>query len=204
MPERDMFSAREHWLEETYFRKRDEELIERLHERQAREVERVHMAESTGIDDQATLKELQDDGYTEETIALLLLVPLVEVAWAEGGVADRERRMIFQIAQSRGITPGSRAHAQLTEWLDRRPSGRLFEDTLHAIGLMFDTLPPERRRASRENLIAYCNRIAALVSGGIFGEGKISDEEQALIAHIADEIGRGQQDAVRNVMVEQV
>jgi hypothetical protein len=200
MAERDMFTAREHWLEETYFRKREEELIERLHKYQAREIEREHMAESTGINDQATLKELQDDGYTEETIALLPLVPLVEVAWGEGGVADREREMILRIATSHGINPKSKAYAQLTQWLDARPSGHFFEATLHAIRLMFESLPPEQRRASRTNLITYCNQIAGLVSGGILGRGKISHEEQALIDHIADEIGRGRDEAVRKVI----
>ena len=199
MAERDMFAAREHWIEETYFRKREQELIEKLHKLQALAIEREHMAESTGIQDQTMLQELQEDGYTEETIALLPLVPLVEVAWGEGGAADREREMIFQIARSRGIEPGSKAHDQLARWLALRPSEHFFEDTLHAIRLMFDALPSEQRRASRENLLAHCNQIAALVSGGILGRGKISDEEQALIAHIADEIGRGRDVDVKRV-----
>lgn len=189
MAERDMFHAREHWLEETYFRKRDQELIEKLHERRARETERQHMAESTGITDPATLEELQADGYTEETIALLPLIPLVEVAWAEGGVADRERQMIFEIARSRGIAPGCKAFDQLTQWLEKRPSEQFFEDTLHAIRLMLDTLPPAEQWSSREDLLAYCNQIAELVAGGILGRAQISDQERGLIAHIAEEIG---------------
>jgi len=200
MAERDMFHAREHWLEETYFRKRDQELIEKLHERRARETERQHMAESTGITDPATLEELQADGYTEETIALLPLIPLVEVAWAEGGVADREREMIFRIAESRGVKPDSAAHRQLTEWFAERPSTRFFEDSLHAIRLVLETLLPEEREASRRDLITYCSQIAAVVEGGILGRGQITDEERALIAHIAAEIGQGREETVRRVI----
>jgi hypothetical protein len=184
-----MFQAREHWLEETYFRKRDQELIERLHERRARETERQHMAEVTGITDRQMLQDLQADGYTETTVALLPLIPLVEVAWAEGGVADRERRMIFDLARERGVEPGSLANEQLTAWLDKRPPERFFEDTLHALGLMLESMPPADREASREDLLAYCNRIAELVAGGILGRGQIGDQERALIAHIAEEIG---------------
>ncbi len=190
MAERDMFHAREHWLEETYFRKRDQELIEKLHQRRARESERQHMAKSTGITDPAMLEELQADGYTEETVALLPLIPLVEVAWAEGGVADREREMILEIARSRGIEPGHKAFDQLTQWLEKRPSDRFFKATLHAIGLMLETLPPAERRSSREDLLAYCNQIAELVAGGILGRAQIGDQERGLIAHIAEEIGR--------------
>jgi hypothetical protein len=189
MAERDMFHAREYWLEETYFRKRDQELIEKLHQLRDREVERRHMAESTGITDPLMLEELQRDGYTEKTIELLPLIPLVEVAWAEGGVADRERRMIFDIARERGIEPGSPANEQLTAWLDKRPPERFFEDTLHALGLMLESMPPADREASRDDLLAYCNRIAELVAGGILGRGQIGDQERALIAHIAEEIG---------------
>jgi hypothetical protein len=190
MTDKDMFAAREHWLEETYFRKREQELLEKLHQQKAMEVEREHMSEYTGINDPAMLEELQKDGYTEETIALLPLVPLVEIAWTEGGVADRERNMIFHLAQSRGIQPGTQAHTQLSAWLETKPSGRFFEDTLHAIRAMYESLSPEKRRASRESLIAYCNQIAELASGGILGRGKISDEEQAVISHIDSEIGR--------------
>ncbi len=200
MAERDMFHAREHWLEETSFRKREQELIEKLHERRARETERQHMAESTGITDQRMLEELQDVGYTEETIALLPLIPLVEVAWAEGGVADREREMILRIAESRGIKAGGAVYLQLAEWLAERPSTRFFEDSLHAIRLVLDTLPPEEREASRRDLITYCSQIAAVVEGGILGRGQITDEERALIAHIATEIGQGREEAVRKVI----
>jgi hypothetical protein len=189
MSERDMFSAREHWLEETYFRKLNEELIEKLHLRRESEADRAQIEEETGIHDPATLLELQKDGYTHETIALLTIVPLVEVAWVEGGLADRERERIFQIARSRKIAPGSKAYEQLAKWMETKPSDHFFEDTLHAINQMFEAMPPERRQASRETLIAYCNQIAETVSGGILGRGGIGEDEQALIAHIAEVIG---------------
>lgn len=190
MAEKDMFAAREHWLEETYFRKLNQDLIDRLHERRAQEEDLAQIEEETGIHDPATLHELQQDGFTHETIALLTIVPLIEVAWREGGVADRERRQIFQIARSRKIQPGSKAYEQLTKWMEIRPTRHFFEDTLHAINQMFESMPPDRRQASRETLLAYCNRIAETVSGGILGRGYISEDEQRLIAHIADAIGR--------------
>ncbi|MGE0133163.1 MAG: hypothetical protein AB7U82_34230 [Blastocatellales bacterium] len=200
MAEKDKFAQREHWLEEEYFGKKNQELIQKIHERQAREADRQKMSEVTGINDQEVLEALQDLGFTAETIQLLHVVPLVEVAWTEGGVADRERAMIYKVAQSRGVQPGSAAYEQLSKWLENKPSERFFEASLQAIRVVLDLLPEASREASREDLIAYCNQIATAVSSGILGPGRILDEERALIAHIAAEIGQGREEAVRRVI----
>ena len=200
MAEKDKFAQREHWLEEEYFGRKNQELIEKLRERREREADRQKMAEMMGVDDQEVLEALQDLGYTSETIMLLHIVPLVEVAWAEGGAADREREMIFKIAKARGVQPGSVAHEMLSHWLENKPSERFFENSLRAIRVIFDLLPEDQRKAGRRDLISYCAQIASAVSSGIFGPGGISDDERALIAHIASEIGQGREETVRKVI----
>jgi hypothetical protein len=200
MPEKDIFVEREHWLEEEYFRKENQKLIAKLHERKAREADRQKMAEVMGVSDQETLEALQDLGFTADTVQLLHLVPLVEVAWVEGGVADRERALIFKVAQTRGVEPGAAAYDQLSQWLEERPSDRFFENSLRAIRVVLELLPDKQREAGRRDLITYCSQIAEAVSGGILGRGKISDEERMLIAHIASEIGQGREETVRKVI----
>jgi len=200
MAEKDKFAQREHWLEEEYFGKKNQELIEKMRERRAREADRQKMSEIMGVNDQEVLEALQDLGYTSETIQLLHIVPLVEVAWVEGGVADREREMIYKIARARGIQPDSVADERLAHWLENRPSERFFENSLHAIRVVLELLPEEQRQASRRDLITYCSQIATAVSSGILGPGRILDEERALIAHIATEIGQGREETVRRVM----
>ena len=200
MAEKDKFAQREHWLEEEYFGRKNQELIEKLRERREREADRQKMAEMMGVNDQDVLEALQDLGYTSETIPLLPIVPLVEVAWAEGGVADREREMIFKIAEARGVPPDGVAHEMLSHWLENRPSERFFDNSLRAIRVIFDLLPEEQRLASRKDLITYCSQIASAVSSGIFGPGGVTDEERALIARIAAEIGQGREEAVRRVI----
>ena len=200
MVEKDKFAQREHWLEEEYFGRKNQELIEKLRERREREADRQKMAEMMGVDDQDVLEALQDLGYTSETIPLLHIVPLVEVAWAEGGVADREREMIFKIAEARGVPPDGVAHEMLSHWFENRPSDRFFDNSLRAIRVIFDLLPEDQRLAGRRDLITYCSQIASAVSSGIFGPGGVTDEERALIARIATEIGQGREEAVRRVI----
>jgi hypothetical protein len=190
MPDRDIFAEREHWLEEEYFRKKNQELVEKLHRQQARRAERRQMAEIIGVDDQDVIVALQDLGYIAETVRLLYLIPLVQIAWSEGGVADRESRMILKVAETRGIDPGSLAHQRLTQWLTVKPTEQFFEDNLHAIRVIFGLLPPEEREVRRRDLIDSCNQIASIVEGGIMGRAQISKTERTLIAHIALEIGQ--------------
>jgi hypothetical protein len=98
------------------------------------------------VADEEILQDLQDLGYTPETVMLLHLVPLVQMAWAEGGVSDSERALIVEAARARGVEAGSPADRQLAEWLTSRPSERLFERTLRAIRFLEARLRPSAGR----------------------------------------------------------
>ncbi|HWQ32997.1 MAG TPA: hypothetical protein VNQ79_09080 [Blastocatellia bacterium] len=179
--------------EEDYFHRREQEFIERLRRRMALEAECRELAETLGINDLELLRTLQEMGYTRATVRLLYLVPLVQVAWAEGGVSRSERELILKAARLRGIEPGSAAYERLTEWLDERPSEEFFERTLRLISTMLQALPPEEREADRRDLVAYCTRVAE-VSGGLVGfvglSSRVCREERELLERIAAELER--------------
>ena len=113
--------------EQEYFHKRDRELIENLRRADAAARKRQALEQETGIHDPATLSELAHLGFTPETIPLLLLVPILQVAWAKAGVSTPERRLIVNFARSRGIGAGSPADRKLKEWLDTKPSEDTFQ-----------------------------------------------------------------------------
>src|SRR5262245_9394075 len=116
--------------EELYFQQRDRELIEKLR-RRAEETARLHsLSEHTGVADEAILKDLLALGYTADTLALLHLAPLVQVAWADGEVSEAERALILNVARLRGIGEQSSAGRQLLEWLSVRPSDAVFDKTM--------------------------------------------------------------------------
>lgn len=185
----DLFAGRGRALEEQYFRKREQELIEKLRKRGEEEAARRRLAEQTGVVDEEILQDLQALGYTPETVMLLHLVPLVQVAWAEGHVSDSERELITAAARSRAVAPNSPADRQLADWLMRRPSDEFFEKTLRAIAAILQARPPEEREASRRDLLSYCTAIAS-ASGGILGFGKVSDQERELLARLASTLER--------------
>jgi len=187
--EKDLFAERGRSLEEDYFRKRDQELIEKIRLRAQAQAERRRLGEQVGVADEEVLNDLQTLGFTPETVKLLHLMPLVQMAWAEGDVSERERDLIVQAARSRGIEPGTPADRRLAGWLSERPSGELFEKTLRAIGAILQGRPTEEREAGERDLLAYCTAIAA-ASGGILGFRTVSDEERRLLARISQELER--------------
>jgi hypothetical protein len=186
MPENSPVGDRARGFEEDYFRKRDRELIEKMRQASAAESARREMGEQTGLGD-ADLRDLQALGFTADTVVLLPLVPLVQVAWAEGGVSEAERRLIVQLARARGIAEGSPADRTLADWLSNRPAPQVFDNAGRLIRAMLDGTSAPAQGLSANDLIGHCERIAA-ASGGILGLNRVSSEERALLTSIADDL----------------
>ena len=173
--------------EDEYFRKKDLELIEKMRRSAALAQANRDLAARAGLNDPEMIQELQMLGFTAETVGLLPLVPLVQIAWAEGGVSAAERELIVTLARSRGIDEGSAGDHQLSAWLASQPDAQVFTRAMRLISAMLATAVPGTLALSADDLVAYCERIAA-ASGGVFGMRRISAEERALISSIAAEL----------------
>jgi hypothetical protein len=188
MPDRDSFlSDRGRSLEEDYFRKKDQELIEKMRHAAAAEQARSDLRRETGLDDPALLDQLRDLGFTPETVRLLPLVPVLEVAWVEGGVTPAERELILRLAKTRGIEEESPAGQQLTTWLGERPGAAVFAGARRLVRAMLQSAPAGTDDLSADNLVQYCEQIAS-ASGGMLGIRRISSEERALLSSIAADL----------------
>ena len=140
-----------------------------------------------GVADEEVLSDLQALGYTPETVMMLYLVPVIQIAWAEGGVSQKERDLIVKAARSRGITEGTPCDQQLNLWLSTRPSDEMFEKSLRAIRTLLQAQPADARDASEKDLLSLATAIAS-ASGGIVGFGAVSAEERQMLSHISDEL----------------
>lgn len=202
MKRKDAFEQRKSGLEEEYFRKKEQELIEQIRHRTAIQAERHELAEAVGVADEEILATLEELGYTRETVKLLHLVPLTQIAWASGSVTPREREMVLRLCEWRGVEKDSPAWEQLNKWLDERPSDDFFLRTLQIIRHLLDVQPAKEQVAGRTDLISFCIRIAN-ASGGFLGVGsKVSAEEQTALDQIAEELNRKYPEAVRQVVEE--
>jgi hypothetical protein len=201
MSDKDIFAEREKALEDEFFYKKEKELIEKMRQRAESEAERKQMAEVTGVSDDAILQDLLEMGYNHETVKLLYLVPLLQVAWIDN-ITKREQELIYEVARLRGIELGSAAYQQLTQWLNRKPSEAFFQNTLRVVQAMLHALPSEKQQTIAYDLVSYCTQVAE-VSGGLLGLGSISSDEQSLLKRIADELEQSRGDAAKELFKKQ-
>jgi tellurite resistance protein len=187
----DSLSDRRRTHEEEYFRRKDRELLEKMRQAAAAEQARRDLGAKAGMTDPDLIRELQELGFTPDTVSLLPLVPIVQVAWAEGGISPAERRLLLELARGRGIEEGSAADRQLADWLDRRPSADVFARATRLIAAMLADADADADAAPRdlsaEDLVKQCERVAAS-SGGMFGIGRVSAEERAALEQIAAQL----------------
>ncbi|HSE02995.1 MAG TPA: hypothetical protein VLK35_02480 [Methylomirabilota bacterium] len=187
--EKDIFKERERSLEEEYFRKHEAKLLEKLRERAKLEEIGEALAVKLQIDDPALLKRIMDLGVTLDTGPAFLLAPLVQVAWGEGAVTDREREKVLRIATDRGVATSSPAYAQLQAWLRKRPADAIFETAIEAIKTGLSVLTPAERAERIKRIVDGCREVAS-ASGGLgrmlgLGTGVSSEEESILDAMAA-------------------
>lgn len=187
MSEHDGLAERGRALEDEYFRKRDRELIEKMRKAAAAEQARGDLGRTTGLEDPALLQDLVDLGFTPDTVSLLPLVPVLEMAWAEGGITAAERELIVRLARSRGIAENSLADRTLTEWMASRPDPSVFDRAGRLIVATLTAAGGHKGDLTIDDLVHYCEKIAA-ASGGILGIGRISPDERALLSRIAADL----------------
>lgn len=183
MTEHDGITSDIRSREEDYFRRKDRELVEKLRRAATENEARQALETTSGIHDPAMLQELQELGFTPDTVSLLPLIPIVQVAWAEGGVTDEERSLILLFARERGIQPGSAADSELSAWLAQRPSDEVFARAARLIRAMLDAPDSTGTTVRIEDVIHQAEAIAA-ASGGVLGFRKISAEERTLLDRI--------------------
>jgi hypothetical protein len=187
--DKDIFKERERSLEEGYFRQHEAKLIEKLRERAKVDEIVEALAVKLQIDDPALLRRIMALGVTLDTGAAFLLAPLVQVAWAEGAVTDREREKVLRIATERGIDPSSPAYTQLQEWLRTRPADAVFDTASETIKTGLSVLTPAERADRVKRIVDACREVAS-ASGGLgrllgLGTGVSSEEESILDAMAA-------------------
>jgi hypothetical protein len=168
-------------LEDEFFRREDQRLMDRLGQLRKAEATREALGKASGITNPAVLDKLMELGIRAETVAALSIVPLVEVAWADGALDAKERRAVVERA---GVARESTAGALLDAWLDRRPDPELLVAWTHLVQAMSQQLGPDAAARLKTGLLEQARAVAA-ATGGLFGVGsKVSASEAAMLAKL--------------------
>jgi len=155
--------------EAEYCHQLDVELTDTLRTRTILQERHHRLEELLQVREPAIFKKLERLGYDETTVTLLFVVPLVQVAWADGSVTKPERDHIVAIATLRGIKPNTPAYERLMAWLEREPSNEFFEGTLDVIAAVISSLPASEREQCKRALLLVCHD-AAEAPCHVFGQ----------------------------------
>jgi tellurite resistance protein len=173
----EFLEERRHSLEELFFAKKNQELMKRLKHQQETEEYLLALRVASGIQNEELLEKLHALGMHAETVAALSLVPLVEVAWADGEVAEREREAVLRAAHAVGIDPGGDAEKLLDVWLEQRPPAEVVDAWKQYISALASQLGEDALHALETEVMERAWRIAES-AGGFLGAGAVSGKER--------------------------
>tara|TARA_B100001250_G_scaffold378950_1_gene369180 strand:+ start:231 stop:842 length:612 start_codon:yes stop_codon:yes gene_type:complete len=185
--------------EESYHRSQDAALIDELRKRLQNEAQVESIKAETGVADDAVLARLAELGITSEMVPVLHLVPLFDVAWADGEVQDGERVLLNEAATATGITEGP-ARALFEKMLSEPPDAKLVAASMAFISSLLHVLPEGEAEAAKNNLIDLSLRVAD-ACGGVFGLwGRIEESERSALNRVAERLSAGHPDAAKSLL----
>jgi hypothetical protein len=172
-------------LEDMFFHEQDRRIIEQRAKLQALKQTKANLAEVSGIQDDALLEKLIELEIGPETLATLIGIPLIEVAWADGAMDDKERKKLFEYAEKAGLRQKGLDPRIMSAWFQKKPDPALLEGWKHYIQTLCKELNAHERKALEDEVLADARSIAE-AAGGVLGLGKISAEEKAMLKTIEE------------------
>ncbi len=174
---------------EAYFDQQDRELIEKMRQKMAAQEREAELSAATGITDRMILSDLGKESTDMGALAALGLIPLVEVAWADGRISPGESTAALTAAVGMGVTEGSQAYALLEKWLKTRPSPGAVAAWKEYVKALVKSWGRERTREIQKAIIGRAAGVAQS-AGGILGLGnKVSVKEQAVLDELESAFG---------------
>lgn len=182
---RDALRGREKALEEEYFARKNQKLVDKLKATFEHEATREAIRDLTGVTDSKLLDRLVSLQVRGDTMAAFWLYPLIEVAWADGKLDRRERDAILEAAVAGGIESGSAGYEALETGMADGPTEAKRQAWFAYARDLAARLDAGERRAVREDLLRRARAVAE-ASGGVLGLRRISAAEQRVLDRVAE------------------
>jgi hypothetical protein len=167
-------------LENAFFLEQDKLLIKKLAELKKMQESKETLRAVSGITNEHILEKLVNLNITPQSVAALTVVPLIEVAWADGHVDENEKSLILSQIEKHGIKKGSVEHDLTELWLTHKPDDHLLTAWAHLVEDICSKMNKTEKKEFQESLLRDTHAIANS-SGGFLGLGKISKAEKAIL-----------------------
>jgi hypothetical protein len=176
----DFLAAEGRRLEDAFFLQMDKSLIEKQKALKKMKETKEALARVSGITSDAVLQKLVELEVRPETLASLSVIPLVEVAWADGSVSKSEMATVLAGARTIGITEGSIEYDLLKQWLTHKPSAAMMEAWIHYVRGLCEKLTLKEKETLKQEVVGHARKVAE-ASGGVLGIGAVSTEEKGVL-----------------------
>ncbi len=114
-------------LEEEFFLKRNAQLIAEQKKLEHMKQNKESLAAVSGIKNEKILNKLVELEISPTILASLMILPLVEVAWADGNLSEKEKSAILGDISKGDATHGDLDPRLLEAWLKEKPSDKFLE-----------------------------------------------------------------------------
>jgi hypothetical protein len=171
-------------LEDAFFFEQDRLLIERRRELERMETTRKSLSEVSGITSRPVLDKLVELEVTPQVLAMLAVVPLVEVAWADGHVHADERAAVLAAADKTGFAKGGVDYALLEQWLAQRPPANLLDAWEHYIAGLCEDLSDSQRDQLKADILSQARAVAEAAGGFLGLTSPVSAAEKKILARM--------------------
>ncbi len=162
---------------------RGQQLGEAFARREVRWSEHV-LAGDVELGDASLQASLASLGIHDQTLRALALIPLVQVAWADGQLDDKERSAILEAAGSLGLERDGQSLQLLSEWLAGPPEDRLFQAWRGYVEALLPQLSVEGRLRLQETVLVRARGVAQ-AAGGVVGLRTVSRTEEIVLQRLA-------------------
>ncbi len=173
-------------LEEAFFMQRDAQLIEQHKKLEEMKKTRESLAEISGIRNPKILDKLIELEVSPSILASLTILPLVEVAWADGELNQKERKAILDASVKGGFVEGSIDYNLLNAWLKAKPSPKFLEAWVHFIQGLKEVLNTKELDDLKFEVLDRARKVAESAGGFLGVTSKISIEEKAVLMKMED------------------
>jgi tellurite resistance protein len=179
----DSLAERGKELEEAFFRQMNQKLTDKLQAENKKKLDKEAITKLTGITSDELLEKLIAMNLGASTVTAFGLLPVVEVAWADGRIDEKEQRAVLEASKQAGLSGSA---AEIVEaWLRDKPAKVVFETWKTYIAEVVKHLGPEEKALMKNEVVGRARSVAE-ASGGFLGLGShVSKEEQAVLDKIA-------------------
>lgn len=168
-------------LEDAFFAEHDRKLIEKLKDLHKLEETKQNLARVSGIANDAILNKLVELNIRAETVASLAIIPLVEVAWADGEIDEKEKTAILKAVDSTFSSKGGLDRTLVDQWLKQPPPPELLAAWIayiHGLGKM---LTKTELANLEQDILGHAVAVAKATGSFLGLTSGIGREEQAML-----------------------